>query len=149
MRAGVEACFVILGTASPSSAASFGGCCESPSFTSSDWPLPLLSVSSGARLEPALGIGKGVVLVGLVAVGVAGWPGLAALVEIPDTDCRDVREAADGGAGGPMDVLVPTDGRGLADTAGCLGVLLTEERVEDVRESGFVGDFVGDYPKSY
>ena len=76
-------------------------------------------------------------------------PGLATFVDIPDTDCRETREAADGGAGGPIDVLVPTDGRGFADTAGCLRVLLTEERVEDVRESGFVGDFVGDYTKSY
>ena len=75
-----------------------------------------------------------------------GRPGFVCLVTNPE-EGREVLEAAEEGCGGPIEDLVPTDGRDLGATSvltgDCVEDLVVDRtaRVDNCR----VGDFVGDY----
>lgn len=70
--------------------------------------------------------------------------GLPVLLAGADIEGRDARVVAEGGAGGPIDVLELMDVRVFGATADGRGVLLADDLFERGVEAGFVGDFVGD-----
>lgn len=77
-----------------------------------------------------------------------GAPGLVVLLAVPVKEGRDVRAPVDGAAGGPIELLVPTEGRGLGATADGREAAVADGRVEEFAASCFVGDFVGDFVSS-